>query len=101
MDKSDVLNLVAKFSALAQESMSIKSVWLYGSWAYGTPTIDSDIDVAVALTEAPENILFAEKKLFKIRRLIDTRIEPVIVSQANDRSGFFTMISSKGIQVYP
>lgn len=101
MDKNEVVNIARKFSIAANEQHPLSAVWLYGSWAYGTPNDQSDIDIAVIPVQEPENVLFAEKQLFKLRRSIDSRIEPIIIFPDKDRSGFSAMITKQGIKVYP
>lgn len=99
MDKSDVLNLARSFAALVKESLPISRTWLYGSWAYGSPNDESDIDIAFELGSEPENILTAEKTLYRLRRSVDSRIEPVVISPDRDRSGFSQMVVAKGTEI--
>ena len=101
MDKDATLKLVEAFGELAVPELPIDGIWLYGSWAYGVPDEDSDIDVAVTLSDRSLDHLETEMKLFRIRRSIDTRIEPIVIYPGEDRSGFSDMILEKGIRVYP
>ena len=79
MDKSATLKLVAAFGKKALSELPIDGIWIYGSWAYGTPDEDSDIDVAVTISDRDLDILETERKLFRLRRGIDTRIEPIVI----------------------
>jgi uncharacterized protein len=99
MDTNEALGLVQRFARSAKEELPITAVWLYGSWAYGTPREDSDIDVGVALERRPADLLATEKRLFRIRRGIDTRIEPVLIDTDSDPSGFSEMVVRRGIRV--
>lgn len=101
MDSREAVALIDRFVGEARKKYPISETWLYGSFAYGTPTADSDIDVAVFMTPPPEDILATEVDLFKIRRGIDTRLEPIILEHERDRSGFAEMVTTKGIRVYP
>ena len=44
--------------------------------------------------------LMAEAKLFRLRREIDTRIEPVLLEESNDKSGFLEEILKTGEVIY-
>jgi len=101
VDTSEALSIAERFGRTASVELPISGVWLYGSWAYGSPNGESDIDVAVALDRKPENLVAAEKKLFRIRRSIDTRIEPIIIDVEADGSGFSEMVVRRGLRVYP
>jgi uncharacterized protein len=101
MDTSTVVKLVAAFGQKALPELPIDGIWLYGSWAYGNPDEESDIDVAVTLSDQSLDLLETESKLFRLRRSIDTRIEPIVIYPGEDRSGFSDMILEKGIRIYP
>ena len=53
--------------------------WLHGSFAYCQPNAENGRDVAVALKSPPKDFFAAEERWFRIRRAIDTRIEPIII----------------------
>lgn len=101
MDSSEALALAERFVQEARREYPIAETWLYGSFAYGTPTEDSDIDVAVILDPMPGDVLAAEVDLFRIRRAIDTRLEPIILEPEKDRSGFAEMVTTRGIRIFP
>ena len=42
----------------------------------------------------------AEAKLFRLRKEIDTRIEPVLLEESNDKSGFSEEILKTGEVIY-
>jgi predicted nucleotidyltransferase len=101
MDKKEALSLARRFGMLARSRLPVASVWLYGSYAYGLAREESDIDVAVRLERNPGDHVAASKLLFKLRREIDIRLEPVLIDPEHDRSGFSEMVTQKGIQAYP
>lgn len=101
MDTNAAVKLAERFGRSASAELPVTGVWLYGSWVYGIPTEYSDIDIGVTMKIFPTDILAVEKLLFKIRRKIDTRIEPVLINPEGDRSGFSEMVIKKGIRVYP
>lgn len=53
----------------------LKKSYLFGSYANGNPTEDSDIDIAIVF-ENQNDFYFNQMLLMKLRRNIDLRIEP-------------------------
>jgi len=83
-----------------RKSFDIKRIILFGSYSKNTARKDSDIDVAVVLDRVEEDFLTAESKLFRLRKQIDSRIEPVLLEASNDRSGFLEEILKAGEVMY-
>ncbi len=75
MDKKNVLIIAQKFVALLRANFDCKQVILFGSYAKGTNQDESDIDIAVILGEF-ENLFDIQMDLMRLRRKIDSRIEP-------------------------
>ncbi len=101
MDKEEIISRVKKFAELAAKEFKVKKVILYGSFVKGNFTEYSDIDVAVILESMPEDVLSSEFKLYKLRRNIDHRIEPLIFETGKDKSGFLEEIMRTGLEIYP
>lgn len=102
MDKKQVIELVKQYADLVVKNMIVNRIILYGSYAKGNYREDSDIDVAVIVPreEVSKNILDDMAKLFKLRRAISTDIEPVLLIDEKDNSGFLESISEYGEIVY-
>jgi len=75
MDRTDALNIAREFAALVKTTFDCKQVFLFGSYAKGTYHEESDIDIAVILKEF-ENPIDMQLELMRLRRTIDSRIEP-------------------------
>jgi predicted nucleotidyltransferase len=75
LDRADAIKLAQKFTAEVQAKFDCKQTFLFGSYAKGTPHEESDIDIAVILKDY-ENKLDMQLELMRIRRKIDSRIEP-------------------------
>lgn len=75
MDKKDVLNIAREFASVIKKNYDCKQVFLFGSYAKGTNQEESDIDIAVILREF-ENPMDIQLELMRLRRKIDSRIEP-------------------------
>ncbi len=101
MDKREVIEKLKEYAELLKKYFAVKMVILFGSYSRGSARVDSDIDVAVVLERLPENILDAEIEFFKLRRQIDSRIEPIIFEIGqDDPSGFFDEILKNGDIIY-
>jgi len=71
----EILNSIEKYIEEISKYYKIDAVILFGSYAKGTNTNDSDIDIAVVSSDIVDR--FDDlKKLMKLRRNIDLRIEP-------------------------
>jgi len=100
MDKTTAIRHVKQYADVVRQNFNVKKVILYGSYSRGSARKDSDIDVAVVLSRIDEDFLMAEAKLFRLRREIDTRIEPVLLEESNDKSGFLEEILKTGKVIY-
>jgi len=100
MDKEKALKLAEEYANIVIEHFAVREIILYGSYASNRAHEHSDIDIAVIVDEIDQNILEAQVKLFKLRRDLDLRIEPVLIEKGKDRSGFIEEIVETGIKVY-
>ena len=100
MVEESVTNLVKRYAQKVSAYFPLKRVILFGSYALGKGNPSSDIDVAIVLKDEPKDILKTEATLYKLRRNIDLRIEPILVDDQNDRSGFWAEISRYGQEIY-
>jgi uncharacterized protein len=75
MDRTEAINIARKFTSIIKTYYDCKQVFLFGSYAKGTNRDESDIDIAVILNEF-ENPIDMQLELMRLRRKIDSRIEP-------------------------
>jgi uncharacterized protein len=75
MDRTDVINIAREFVSKLKINFDCRQVFLFGSYAKGTNNEESDIDIAVVLGEF-ENPFDIQLELMRLRRSIDSRIEP-------------------------
>lgn len=99
MDKKEIISIATNYAKLVKSKMNVENIILYGSFAKGTAKEFSDIDIAVIVKKYPRNTLSTETKLFTLKRSIDSRIEPVLLSSSEDKSGFLDEIFETGIQL--
>jgi len=99
MDKTTALNHAKHYARLVCEEMFPCKVVLFGSLANDNFDENSDIDIAVIKDGFNENYWELTKKLNRLTRGIDSRIEPILLQSDNDRSGFLTAVLSTGIEL--
>jgi predicted nucleotidyltransferase len=77
----DIKKVVLNFSkAIRAKGIPIKKMVIFGSYAKGKARPESDIDVCVVSPKFGKDSIEELQLLFKIRRGIDSRIEPFPVS---------------------
>jgi predicted nucleotidyltransferase len=96
MDKAAALKIAREYAALVSNKYPVNRVMLYGSFARGNYHENSDIDIAVVVDKIEDDFLQEFTELFKLRRGISNRIEPVLIAVTKDRSGFLQSIMEYG-----
>lgn len=99
MDQT-VIEKVKQYADIVKQTMAVKRIVLYGSYARGCENHLSDIDVAVIVDRIEGDYLELSSRLFKLVREIDTRIEPVLLSEEADKSGFIESIMKYGKEIH-
>ena len=82
MDKREVIDIVKEFARKVKERYDCVGIILFGSYAKGSSHIDSDIDIAVVLKDY-DNLMDIQLELMRLRRKIDSRIEPHPIRQSD------------------
>ena len=94
---------VAKYLKLIKEKYSeIESAYIFGSFAKGKSTDDSDIDLALIFTNLDDSKRFdIQVQLMLLAAKIDSRIEPHPISREDFDSGnpFVVEIKKTGIEI--
>lgn len=102
MDKS-IDNAITRYIQLIKERYpEIENVYLFGSYAKGKSTDDSDIDLALIFTRLDDSRRFEiQVQLMLLAAQIDSRIEPHPISLEDFNSGnpFVSEIKKTGIEV--
>ena len=99
MDKEEVINKVRQYRSLLNDYFQIENIYLFGSYAKDSFREDSDIDVAIVVNEIPGDFFSVNPLLWKLRRQVDDRIEPILIDRNQDRSGFLDEIKRNGIEI--
>jgi predicted nucleotidyltransferase len=96
MDKNEVISIVSKYKVLVSKHFDIENMILFGSYAKGNQKEDSDIDVAIVVNSITQDFFSYAPLLWKLRREIDDRIEPILIEKSKDESGFLNEILKTG-----
>jgi uncharacterized protein len=100
LDKTTALEHANAYAQLVGKQFMPCKIMLFGSFANGNWNENSDIDIAVIVEKINDDFLEISKKLNKLTRAIDNRIEPVLLQNDSDKSGFLSSILDTGILLY-
>ncbi|MDR0874309.1 MAG: nucleotidyltransferase domain-containing protein, partial [Prevotellaceae bacterium] len=79
--------------------MDIEKVYLFGSYAKGTPREHSDIDVAVVVNHFEGDFFEVIPPIWKLTEQVDFRIEPHVIARDTDFAGFLEEIQRTGVEI--
>jgi len=99
MDKREAINKVKAYSHLLKDYFQIENIYLFGSYARDTYKDDSDIDVAIVVDHIEGDYFSINPLLWKLRRQIDDRIEPILIERDFDVADFLGEIQKYGIKI--
>jgi predicted nucleotidyltransferase len=99
MDKTEVITKLKRYKQLLAQQMSFDKMILFGSYARGNQRQDSDVDVAIVVDELQGDYFSTRPLLWRVRREVDDRIEPLIFETKHDESGFLEEIMKTGILI--
>lgn len=100
MDKAAALRIAKRYSDRVRRNMRVSKVVLFGSQVRGTAREESDIDIAVITRGLDETYLDLAAELYRLRSEIDIHIEPILLDETRDRSGFVAEVLRTGEVVY-
>ncbi len=99
MDKREAILKAKEYGLLLKNYFPLEKVYLFGSYAKNTNQEDSDIDVAVVVSHIEGDYFSIHPLLWKLRRQIDDRIEPILIERDNDEGDFLGEILKYGIEI--
>ena len=102
LDKEKAREIAYKYSLEVAKAIKPDKVVLFGSYANGTPHNESDIDVAVFVSGLDDDAWYDTRILLQHlrwnRAFLD--IEPHLMEEANDKSGFAAHVLKTGEVMY-
>lgn len=99
MDKNEAIEKIRQYRLLLKEHFDVEKVYLFGSYAKETNSEDSDLDVAIVVKSVEGDYFSIVPLIWKLRRQIDDRIEPILIEKENDKGGFLDEIQKYGIEI--
>jgi len=104
MDKKQVISYIHNLvGILKSQGVSINKALLYGSYAYGNPNDESDIDVALISDMFEGNYDELAGNIWVTSKRVNIHIEPYLVSNSkfttDNISPIINIIRNKGIEV--
>lgn len=99
MDKKEAIEKVKAYRLLLNDYFQLENVYLFGSYAKNTYRKDSDIDVAIVVNHIEGDYFSVTPLLWKLRRQIDDRIEPILIEKDFDDANFLADIQKFGIEI--
>lgn len=98
----EIISAIKNFKESIKNDLSVKKVFVFGSYAKGSFTENSDIDVCV-IAENVDNNFLAELKIAPKVLGPDVRIEPVVFSEEEflevDSFGLLKEVKENRIEV--
>jgi len=77
MDKREALKISREYlKRVRKANLNFSEAWLFGSYARGSQHENSDIDIAIVLTDNENHTFETDVKLMVIRKGNETMIEP-------------------------
>ncbi len=96
----EIVESIKGFYTSIRQKYAIKAVYLFGSWAYGNPKEDSDIDIALIMEDNVSSDI--ESNIYSDAQDINTRFETHIFSAESfkkERRQIIHEIKNKGIKI--
>ena len=102
LDKEKAREIAHNYSMEVAKAINPDKVILFGSYANGTPHSESDIDIAVFVSGLSDDEWYETRILLQSlrwnRAFMD--IEPHLLEEAHDRSGFAAHVIRTGEVIY-
>jgi predicted nucleotidyltransferase len=104
MATTEVIELLRKYILLLNSNgISVYKAFLYGSYSTNTANDGSDIDVMIVSEKYDETDDEAVGKIWKLTRLVSTKIEPFLIGKnkyiSDDISPLIEQIKRQGIEL--
>ena len=100
LDKETVRQIANKYVDEVKKVLNPTSVILFGSYVNGNPHEWSDIDIAVVMNGFEGDWLDTASLLCRLCRNISIDIEPHLMDEQHDQSGFLAHIMKTGEIIY-
>ena len=100
LDKTTVREIAYKYAEEVRKVLNPNAIILFGSYVNGTPHEWSDIDIAVIINDFQGNWLETASMLCGLCWEISLDIEPHLLDETCDKSGFVEHVIKTGEIIY-
>ena len=100
LDKEKVRQIAEIYAIEVRKSLNPAYIILFGSYVNGTPHEWSDIDIAVIVNDFAGDWLDTASLLCRLSRNVNIDIEPHLMDEQHDPSGFLEHIKKTGEVIY-
>lgn len=100
LDKREVTEIAEKYAEKVKKIINPTAIIIFGSYINGNPHEDSDIDIAIIVKDFKGNWLATASELCSLSWEISFDIEPHLLDENHDRSGFVEYIKKTGKYIY-
>jgi predicted nucleotidyltransferase len=100
LDKSTVREIALKYTAEVMKVLQPSAVILFGSYVSGVPDENSDIDIAIIINDFHGDWLETSSMLCGLSWEISFDIEPHLLDETQDKSGFVAHVIKTGEVIY-
>jgi len=100
LGKETVREIAHKFAEEVIKVLSPEKIILFGSYVNGTPWEHSDIDIAIVMNGYQGNRYETRVMLWGLRKQVSIDIEPHLLDETRDRSGFLEHVKKTGEVIY-
>ena len=100
LDKTTVREIAVQYAEEVKKILKPSAIMLFGSYVNGNPHEWSDIDIAVIMNDYRGDWLETYSMLFTLKRNVNLDIEPHLLDETCDRSGFVEHVIKTGEYIY-
>ena len=100
LDKTTVREIALKYAEEVKKVLNPVKIILFGSYVNGTPWEYSDIDIAVVMDDYQGDWYETHVMLCRLKRQVSIDIEPHLLDETCDRSGFLEHVKKTGEVIY-
>jgi predicted nucleotidyltransferase len=100
LDKATVRNLARQYAGEVRAQLNPSAILVFGSYINGIPHEYSDIDIAVVMHDFQGDWLETAAMLCGLTRRVSIDIEPHLLDDTCDESGFLEHILSTGEYIF-
>ena len=100
LGKAEVREIAEKYAEEVRKVLNPAAIIIFGSYINGNPHKWSDIDIAVIVHDFQGNWLETAAMLCSLTRRVSIDIEPHLLDETCDKSGFVEHVMTSGEYIY-